>query len=473
MTKVRQRASLPVDAVKLALEREHQKREDIKPIELLKVALSAYLAFTFNEDDASATGGKTPRESTDSAALRRGTQAAVDRLLFNANYWRAAYESRVFDACTQPENAQLCLQALSVWTAHTLKLNTLSPDEAVATFERFCPPFALNRRRGSHNRDRAGKGPLPDFKRAIGQIAAAGSEPDSSLEALRVLLDTMEAEAVAYETLGTESSLTALFDILPAWCLQNRIELVSGAWWDDCAVMSAIIDALHARFVELDFGVAVCQYFLESCYEALDAYHRDLSSEPCPWSEFSVPELIAVIREERERQPSFETDGYTSNLPTWLISKEQLIWNIWVCALYGPASARPLLVDSPDQEYASFASLPPDLRDSSIAYISSIHSKLETLGYEVLPAGSCYPERCVAAFTASEVECLAILEHRRWLRERQKAGWRYSTTKDVERKRSPYLVPWEELPDRAKEWNRSAVCSIPSLLASVNLSVVK
>lgn len=38
MTKVRQRASLPVDAVKLALEREHQKREDIKPIELLKVA---------------------------------------------------------------------------------------------------------------------------------------------------------------------------------------------------------------------------------------------------------------------------------------------------------------------------------------------------------------------------------------------------------------------------------------------------
>ena len=40
-------------------------------------------------------------------------------------------------------------------------------------------------------------------------------------------------------------------------------------------------------------------------------------------------------------------------------------------------------------------------------------------------------------------------------------------------KRSPYLVPWEELPDRAREWNRSAVRSIPSLLASVNLAVVK
>ena len=43
----------------------------------------------------------------------------------------------------------------------------------------------------------------------------------------------------------------------------------------------------------------------------------------------------------------------------------------------------------------------------------------------------------------------------------------------MERRRSPYMVPWEELPDRAKEWNRSAVRSIPSLLASVNLAVVK
>ena len=117
--------------------------------------------------------------------------------------------------------------------------------------------------------------------------------------------------------------------------------------------------------------------------------------------------------------------------------------------------------------------MPADLRNSSIAYISSIYKKLETLGYEVLPAGSCYPERCVTAFTASEVECLAILEHRRWLRERQQAGWRYGTTKDVNGKRSPYMVPWEELPDRAREWNRSAVRRIPSLLASVNLAVEK
>lgn len=504
-------ANRPVDAVETALKREAAKRGDtLKPIEIVKVALSAYLSFTFREDgdNASATLGMV--ESADAAGLRRGTQSSIDRLLFNANYWRAAYEPHIVEACAYPENARRCLDAVSVWTAHTLKLNTLSPDETVATFERFCPPFALNRRRGSHERARGGKGPLPDFKKAIEELARQGGEPEESLRDLRLILQAMEAEASAYESLATKGAtpLVALYDILPAWCLQNRIELVSGPWWDDCSVMGAIIDALYRRFTELGFSEAVCQYFLDSCYEALDAYHRDLSSEPSSFADLDIPQIIAVVQQAREDCPNFETDGYGPSLPSWLVSKEQLIWNILVCALYGPASARPLLVDSPDllshqgyagktdvitelaqtsflrytadriasqadQEFATFASLPADLRDSSIAYISSIHRKLDTLGYEVLPAGSCYPDRCVTAFTASEVECLAILEHRRWLRERQQAGWRYGSAKDVEHKRSPYLVPWEELPDRAKEWNRSAVRSIPSLLASVNLAVVK
>lgn len=502
-------ANRPVDAVEAALKREEARRgSTMKPIEVVKVALAAYLSFTFREDREGNESTAFPTESRDAAQLRRGTEASIDRLLFNANYWRAAYESRIIAACARPEDAQLCLQAVSVWNAHTLKLNRLSPDETAATFVRFCPPFALNQRRGSHEHCRAGKGPLPDFKKAIEDLGKHGAEPAESLDDLRFLLVTMEAEAAAYESFDPSTPLRTLFDVLPAWCLQNRIELVSGSWWDDCAVMGVIIDGLYRRFLDLGFSEAACQYFLDSCYEALDAYHRDLSSEPIPLSELDIPQLITLVQEARREYPTFETDGYGHQLPAWLISKEQLIWNILVCAIYGPPSTRPLLVDSPDmlssqgytektdvitelaqtsftrytadriasqadQEFASFAQLPSDLRDSSIAYIVSIHRKLDTLGYEVLPAGTCYPERCVTAFTASEVECLAILEHRRWLQERQKAGWRYGATKDVEAKRSPYLVPWEELPDRAREWNRSAVRSIPSLLASVNLAVVK
>ena len=99
-------ANRPVDAVTAALKREAAKRGDaLKPIEVVKVALATYLSLTFREErDEELT---TPRlESPDAAGLRRGTQAAVDRLLFNANYWRAAYETRIIAACTHPESAQ-------------------------------------------------------------------------------------------------------------------------------------------------------------------------------------------------------------------------------------------------------------------------------------------------------------------------------------------------------------------------------
>lgn len=510
-------AKQPVDAVRQALERALSKRgKSIKPIELVKTAFSAYLSATFHVEQSL---GESPEEesenrpthkieSSDAASLRRGTQAAVDRMLFNANYWRAAYEQRIIDACEHADVALECLQSISVWNSHALKLNTLSLDETIAIFERFCPPFAYNNRRGTKDSARAGKGPLPDFKRTIQLLRKEQRINEQEFAALNALLSEMEAEATLYENLGQSGSLSALFTILPAWCLQSRIELVNETWWDDYYVMKEIIDTLEKHFADLGSSLSSCEYFHDSCYEALDAYHRDLTSDSSPLNELDIPHLVSLIQEARESHPNFETDGYENILPLWLISKEQLIWNIIVCSLYGPETARPLLVDSPellsqqgyteksdvitelaqtsfmrytadriasqaDQEFATFASLPSDLRDSSIAYISSIHRKLDTLGYEVLPVGSCYPERRINCFTESEVECLAILEHRRWLNEREKAGWRYGSIKNVSLRKSPYMVPWEELPDRAKEWNRSAVRSIPNLLASVNLAVVK
>lgn len=483
MTKPKPRAATAAGAVSLALEAEAARRADgLKPIEVVKEAISAYLAYGFAAEGQAPVAAALV-ESEDRKGLRRGTKAAVDRLLFNANYWRAAYEDRITSAGLDPDDTAACLQAISVWTAHPLKLNRLSQEEATGTFERFCPPFAANHRRGSGTAS-AGRGPLSDFANAAAEAAArAGSEATQRIEHI---VEDMRAETDAYDRLRSLSAPEALFEVLPAWCLQGRIELVNGLWWDDRDVMEAIIGAMHARFVKLGFGASACRYFVDSCEETLDAYHYDVSSGPTRFAAMEVPELLGVVRQARLATPTFEADGYGSGLPSWLISKEQLIWNVLACAFYGPASARPLLVDSPhlvsgqglsaeadvisdlarasferytadraidsiEQEYAAFQHLPPDLRDSSIAYICSIHGKLETLGYEVLPKSACYPERIVAELSPSEVECLAILEHRRWIKERTDAGWHLDAVKDVEGKRSPYLVPWEELPERARE----------------------
>ena len=54
---------------------------------------------------------------------------------------------------------------------------------------------------------------------------------------------------------------------------------------------------------------------------------------------------------------------------------------------------------------------------------------------------------------------------------RAKAGWEYAPEKDIASKRSPYLIDWERLPDRAREWNRSSARDIPALLENVGLAI--
>ncbi len=502
MTKPKPRPKRTVDAVRNSLSRESAKRPDgLKPIEIVKIVICAYQ----NHINAGSPEPATAFESADRIGLRRGMQSSIDRRLFNANYWLAAYEDRIVEACAPADPAPL-LKALTVWSTHTLKLNTLSDSDTIATFERFYPPFAVNNRRGSSMGK--GRGPIPEFESQAKKMAEHHPE---CADALMQISSDMKAEAAAYGALPAASALDALFAILPVWCLQDKIPLVSGSWWDDADVIMLLADELKKRFVELGYGDAPCQYFHDSLYETIDAYQRDISASQTPISALPVPELLHIVQADREANPGFEADGYGGALPAWLIAKEQLVWNTIVCALYGPRSARPLLAVSPGlitrqtptadegpsdvitnlaktsfqryrsdrassgekRGYDAFADQPLDLRNSSIAHIMSIPAKLETLGYEIVPEGGCYPDQRVGELSPSEVECLAVLEHRRWVAERIKVGWIYGEERDVEAKTSPYLVPWEELPERAREWNRAAIRNIPALLAVENLAIAK
>ena len=499
MTKPKPKPEHAADAVRAAIERELAKRDNLKPIEVVKIAISAYQAF------ASDSAADAPAyESADRAGLRRGMQASIDRLLFNVNYWRAAYEDRIVAACPTAEDADACLQAASAWNSHTMKLNNMPAAEVAESFERFCPPFAVNKRRGSSNRAGAGKGPVSDFRTCALDVAKrAGGEAE---HALHGIVSDMEAEAAFYEQYADASTLDAFYDLLPAWCLQERIELVNGLWWNDSAVMQVIAEHLRNCFAKLGYAEPLCGYFLDAMSESLDGYTREMTIVESPFQQSSIPQLVELVRAARAAHPDSETDGYGSMLPSWLAPKEQLIWNTIVCAIYGPMHARPLLADdlgllpvdgkpaSIDvitdlaeraytrylairrasgiaPEFESFSSQPEGLRISGLERIESIPEKLKVLGYRVVPAASCYPEQRIEHLRGSEVECLAFLEHRRWLDERRAAGWTYAPHKDVQSKQSPYLVDWDDLPDRAREWNRSATRDIPGLLASVGLAI--
>jgi len=130
----------------------------------------------------------------------------------------------------------------------------------------------------------------------------------------------------------------------------------------------------------------------------------------------------------------------------------------------------------PDSDYAlvPWERLPQDLKESNRAQTDSIVEKLQWFGLDVEPADADAGPGEPFAFTSEEVERLATAEHERWLKERLSAGWRFAPgPKDVKQRTSPYLVPWDELSEEAKELDRAVVRLIPQVLARVGLQIVR
>jgi hypothetical protein len=98
-----------------------------------------------------------------------------------------------------------------------------------------------------------------------------------------------------------------------------------------------------------------------------------------------------------------------------------------------------------------------------------IFAKLELVGLEAVASES------PAAFVipGNDVELLGEIEHGRWVVERLLSGWRWGPVKDVKARTTPYLVPWAELPDATREWDRIFIRAIPETLAKHGYEVRK
>jgi hypothetical protein len=68
---------------------------------------------------------------------------------------------------------------------------------------------------------------------------------------------------------------------------------------------------------------------------------------------------------------------------------------------------------------------------------------------------------------------LAEMEHGRWNVERLLLGWRWAETKDVARKLSPYLVPWDKLPPEIQKYDVDAIHSLPAKFREAGLDVYR
>lgn len=114
--------------------------------------------------------------------------------------------------------------------------------------------------------------------------------------------------------------------------------------------------------------------------------------------------------------------------------------------------------------------LPENLKESNRRQADDIERKLRAIGCRIvqLAEGS---ERF--EFSAYELDHLARVEHDRWKAEREADGWIYGADEDIQAKRTPNLVSYDELPDEIQELDRDAVRAIPDVLANAGLGVVR
>lgn len=71
------------------------------------------------------------------------------------------------------------------------------------------------------------------------------------------------------------------------------------------------------------------------------------------------------------------------------------------------------------------------------------------------------------------LESIAENVHDVWAAGRISEGWTYGESKDVENKKTPLLVPYAELPESEKEYDRNTASETLKLIIKMGYSIEK
>lgn len=116
--------------------------------------------------------------------------------------------------------------------------------------------------------------------------------------------------------------------------------------------------------------------------------------------------------------------------------------------------------------------LPEGLRESNRRQADHIGVKLKSVGCGIASLNDW--DAKLFEFTPGEIELLAEMEHERWSEERIQEGWAYAPgPKNIQKKTSPYLIPYDQLPEDIKEYDKNTVRGLPAFLAKVGFQIYR
>jgi hypothetical protein len=125
---------------------------------------------------------------------------------------------------------------------------------------------------------------------------------------------------------------------------------------------------------------------------------------------------------------------------------------------------------SPDNDPAmkTWQTLDIEYREASRSQAANIKRSLLKNGYSIVSRTDWDEPRI--EFSEADVETMAGMEHDRWWQDRVKRGWKPGP-RSLENKTSPYLIPYAQLDERMKGYDRDFVRLYPQILAMVDLSI--
>ena len=139
---------------------------------------------------------------------------------------------------------------------------------------------------------------------------------------------------------------------------------------------------------------------------------------------------------------------------------------------YVQAQEREGYTNETNPSLVAWDDLPETLKESNRDQASHIAVKLSAVGCGIIPWADW--DAASFQFAPEEVERLAKMEHERWNAERLRNGWTFAPgEKDIEKKTSPYLVPWDDLSEEIKELDRVPVRGMPGFLTRTEFQIVR
>jgi len=70
-------------------------------------------------------------------------------------------------------------------------------------------------------------------------------------------------------------------------------------------------------------------------------------------------------------------------------------------------------------------------------------------------------------------ELIAKNVHEVWAKNRMEEGWTYGPVRDDEKKQTPCLVPYEELPEIEKDYDRNTALGTLKYITSLGYDIIK